>query len=105
MAEVIWTNPAISQLQDIIVYIARNSQLNAVRFGERLLSAPEQLNQFPLIGARVPEFDRQDLRELLVFPYRIIYQVRGEECLILAVIHGHRDLAKIFRQDQISPDE
>jgi toxin ParE1/3/4 len=40
----------------------------------------------------VPEFDNDDLRELIAYSYRIIYRVEASEVTIAAVIHGKRDL-------------
>jgi toxin ParE1/3/4 len=50
------------------------------------------LAQFPRSGRKVPEFDDEDIRELVVYSYRIIYQVQSEQVLIAAVIHGKRIL-------------
>jgi len=40
----------------------------------------------------VPEFDDEQLRELIAYSYRIIYQIQAAELVIAAVIHGKRDL-------------
>jgi hypothetical protein len=34
-------------------------------------------------------------------PYRIIYEIRGEACYIVAIIHGSRDLARHVQPSQI----
>ena len=49
------------------------------------------LAQFPRLGRKVPEFDDENVRELIVYSYRIIYRLQGD-VIIAAVIHGKRDL-------------
>jgi toxin ParE1/3/4 len=41
----------------------------------------------------VPEFEDENLRELIAYTYRIIYRVEATEVMVAAVIHGRRDLA------------
>jgi toxin ParE1/3/4 len=50
------------------------------------------LARFPRAGRKVPEFDDESVRELVVYSYRIIYQLQQDEALIVAVIHGKRIL-------------
>lgn len=43
-------------------------------------------------GRMVPEYDRDDIREVFHHPYRIIYLIKDQEKIIeiLSVIHGAR---------------
>jgi toxin ParE1/3/4 len=50
------------------------------------------LARFPQAGRKVPEFDDESIRELVVYSYRIIYRLQEEEAQIVAVIHGKRVL-------------
>jgi toxin ParE1/3/4 len=50
------------------------------------------LARFPRAGRKVPEFDDENVRELVVYSYRIIYRLQDDEPLIVAVIHGKRIL-------------
>ncbi len=43
----------------------------------------------------VPEFNLDHFREVMMWPYRIIYEIRGEACYNVAVIHRIRDLPAI----------
>ncbi len=49
------------------------------------------LGQFPLAGRKVPEFDDDNLCELIAYSYRIIYRVEEAEVIVAAVIHGKRN--------------
>jgi toxin ParE1/3/4 len=94
MGQIIWTDPAIDDLTAIMDYIARDSPQYALRVGERNLRSSRQGFPRPtrrLDGARI---QRGLLREVLMRPYRIIYEIRGEACYIVAIIHGSRDLPR-----------
>ena len=38
------------------------------------------------------EFDDQNIRELLAYSYRIVDQLREDDIIVAAVIHGKRNL-------------
>ena len=89
-----WSDIAEADLDDIYDYIARDVPYYAELFVERLIEATDRLEDHPRSGRRVPEADqRDDIRELIVQGYRIIYRIEAEEINILTVIHGSRDLA------------
>lgn len=88
----LWARPAIADLAQIHDYIARDSPERAGRFVRKLIAAAEPLTDFPELGRVVPEGDGRH-REILVEPYRVIYRFTGSDVLIVAVIHGSRDLS------------
>ena len=88
-----WSDIAEADLYDIYNYIARDVPYYAELFVDRLIEATDKLEDYPRIGRQVPEAeDRDDVRELIVQGYRIIYLV-ADELHILTVIHGSRNLA------------
>ena len=89
-----WSEPAVEDLRSLHTYIAKDSAHYAASFIERLLDAAEQLVDFPESGRRVPEIQAENVRELIVQGYRIIYQVESSRVIVLAVVHGRRDLAR-----------
>lgn len=99
MADLRWSLTAEEDLQAIEDFIAKDSVLHAVNFVDRLINAAEQLTHSPKVGRVVPEFNRDDLREILVRAYRIVYQLRGETVTVLRVVHGARDLASLVRRE------
>jgi plasmid stabilization system protein ParE len=40
----------------------------------------------------VPEYDAEDIREIIEKPYRIIYKIKSDQIDVLAVIHGAQPL-------------
>jgi toxin ParE1/3/4 len=49
------------------------------------------LAQFPRAGRKVPEFDDENVREVIVYSYRIVYRLhQDDEIVIAAVNHGKR---------------
>jgi addiction module RelE/StbE family toxin len=89
-----WTEPAVTDLETIRDYIKKDSNYYAIRFVERIIEAVESLERFPKKGRVVPEAEEENIREILFYSYRIIYRVETERILILAVIHGARDLSR-----------
>ena len=90
-----WTEPAISDLQYIRDYIARDSEFYAFRFIERIVNRIEILPDFPEMGRIVAEANDKSIRELLYHKYRIMYRVEKDRILVLTIIHGGRDLSLI----------
>jgi toxin ParE1/3/4 len=90
MGEISWTPKARADLDAACEYIARDSPRLAASFASRIETAVERLASFPHSGRVVPELERPDVRELIVYSYRIVYRLRGEDVEILTVHHGAR---------------
>ena len=84
-----WTPQAEADLQSIYDFIARDSEHYAKLVVEGILGAVETIERFPFIGRHIPEKPREDLRELIKPPYRIVYRL-GEEAHILTVFRASR---------------
>ena len=87
-----WSPSAIADVNAIAAYIARDSPAYASGVVSQILNATRSLNSFPSSGRVVPEFGDEAIREKLVYGYRIIYRITGEEVTIVTVIHGKRIL-------------
>jgi toxin ParE1/3/4 len=90
MGSVGWTPKARDDLEAICRYIARDSPRLAESFGERIVDAVDRLADLPRSGRIVPEFQRQDIREVIVGRYRIVYALERHDVRILTVWHGSR---------------
>jgi toxin ParE1/3/4 len=91
---VTWTATAAAQLQAIRDYLARSSPGYAQALAERLVERSEGLAPHPLIGAEVPEYGDETIREVLEHPYRLLYRVGDQEIEVIAVIHAARRLPR-----------
>jgi plasmid stabilization system protein ParE len=100
MGHVVWTDPAIADLEEIMDFIARDSPRYALDVGERIYEAAGKLELGPRAGWMVPEFGVDHFREVLMRPYRIIYEIRDGACYIVAVIHGRRELPSHLQPPQ-----
>jgi toxin ParE1/3/4 len=85
-----WTERALADLQRIEDYIAADDPLAAGRWVGRLIARAEAAASMPLAGRVIPERARQNVREVFVRTYRIVYRVREAGILVLTVFEGHR---------------
>jgi toxin ParE1/3/4 len=90
--KILWTDPAIEDLRSLHSYIAKDSEIYASSFVERIILATEKLTSFPRLGRVVPEAETETIRELLYHNYRIIYRINGDLIEIITIVHGGRDL-------------
>ncbi len=87
-----WTDHALGQLRHIHDYIAQDSPLYAKRVAEELVSKTIGLDKLPHLGRKVPELSDETVRELSLYSYRILYEIKTTHIEVLAVIHKRRDL-------------
>ena len=85
-----WTNNAIEHLVNIYEHIATNSPIYAKRMVDKITRRSQQIADQPLSGRTVPEYEAEDIRELIEKPYRIIYRIKSDQIDVVAVIHGAR---------------
>lgn len=95
MARVGWTPQALADLQAAYEFVARDSIRYAEALTDRLFDAVGRLELFPLSGRVVPEIGREDIRELIVGTYRVVYRVSDDEVEILTVTHAARPLGGV----------
>ena len=88
--EIVWTEPAWEDLESTAEFIARDSESYATAFVQDVKASVISLVQFAEMGQIVPEFGDTSIRELLLSPYRLLYEVSGDRVLVLALIHGAR---------------
>ncbi len=91
---VYWTRNAKRELRAIHDYIAQNSPRYAQGMVDRITRKTEQLASHPQLGAVVPQYSDASIRELLVYPYRVIYRIGASRVEVLSVVHGARQLPR-----------
>jgi plasmid stabilization system protein ParE len=88
----IWSALARRELREIGEYIARDKPGAANQWIEALAAMAEQAAAMPLAGRQVPEYGRDDVREVIKRGYRVIYRVSDDRVEIVTVRDGHRRL-------------
>ena len=85
-----WSPEAVEDLEAIAEFIGRDSAFYANAVVSKVLAVSRNLSEAPLIGRIVPELDDSQIRERFVYSYRLIYRVRDNEILVVAISHGKR---------------
>jgi toxin ParE1/3/4 len=89
---VIWSRPAKSDLRQIHDFIARDSRVYAQKVVNAIIGKSALLDTFPKMGRIVPEMDNPEIREIFIYCYRLIYEIKTEQIQVLALIHVKRNL-------------
>ena len=89
-----WTRRAKEDLVEIGRYIAEDKPGAAERWVRTLIRSARRAAELPMAGRRVPELMREDVREVLVRGYRIVYRIDGKVVWIVTVFEGHRLLPR-----------
>jgi plasmid stabilization system protein ParE len=95
----VWSQLADRQVDEVVAYIVADDAAVARRLVQELLERVEALRRFPDAGRVVPELGRDDIRELLVGSYRVIYR-RSDAAVEIAVV---RHQARKFDDDELAP--
>jgi len=89
---VTWSPEALDDVESIASFIERDSSFYAKAVVTKIVDLSRSLVSMPNRGRIVPELEDQNIRELFVYSYRLIYQIRKDTILIIAVVHGKRQL-------------
>jgi toxin ParE1/3/4 len=94
MAEVIWTEPALSDLDAIADYIALENPAAASELVRRVFEHVDQLTAHPESGSKPLELKRSRYRQIVEPPCRIFYRYDGKAVYVLHVMRSERLLRK-----------
>lgn len=92
MAEVIWTEPALQELDALAEYIALDNPAAASELVQEVFDKTERLENFPQSGRVPPELPNSVYREVVVPPCRIFYREDERRVLVLYVMREERQL-------------
>lgn len=106
MAQLIWTEPALSDLEAIADYIALDKPDAAGAFVKRVLFHIEQLRDHPDSGSIVRELPNTPYRQIVEPPCRIFYRFDGTKVFVLHVMRGEMRLRKQrLRDSPLNPTQ
>ena len=100
MAEVVGTEPALSDLEAIADYIALDNPVAAAELVRRVLEHVGQLSEHPRSGSTLPELPELPelpgwrYRQIIEPPCRAIYRQERDVVFILHVIRSERLLKR-----------
>ncbi|MCI1711131.1 MAG: type II toxin-antitoxin system RelE/ParE family toxin [Chiayiivirga sp.] len=94
MVEIVWSEPALSDLDAIADYIALENPAAAAELVKRIVGHVEQLAEHPESGSRPQELKRSRYRQIIEPPCRVFYRYDGHRVFILHVMRSERLLRK-----------
>ncbi len=101
MAQVVWTEPALNDLEEIAEYIALDKPTAARSLVSDVFFKVEKLKEFPESGRKPPELPKSSrYRELVVGPCRVFYRSESNKVFILYVMRSERVLRQFILTDR-----
>jgi toxin ParE1/3/4 len=92
--KLLWSPRANQDLNRITDLIAKDKPTAALQWAKEVHQKVFRLGSFPKSGRIVPEFGRNEIREILIGDYRVIYKIE-KEVAILTIFHGAKHLIEI----------
>ncbi|NIM16344.1 MAG: type II toxin-antitoxin system mRNA interferase toxin, RelE/StbE family [Candidatus Aminicenantes bacterium] len=80
-----FTRTAKEQLIEIKSYIAKNNPQIASKHIKKITDRTKKMLTFPYIGKVNAVYNREDIREIIIEGYKIIYQVKPPEIFVLMI--------------------
>ena len=97
MAQIVWTEPALNDLDAIADYIALENPTAAAELVRRVFVHVEQLEAHPESGSKPPELGRSRYRQIVEPPCRVFYRFDGEKVFVLYVMRTEQ----LLRHDRL----
>ena len=92
--KLIWTKEAISNLNDIALFISTDSTFYASHFVEEIIFESENITFFPNKGRVIPELNNKYFRETFISNYRLMYEIEDNQIFIQAIVHMKKEFKK-----------
>jgi len=90
MAEIIWSEPALADLDAIADYIALENPVAAAELVKRIFGHVGLLSDHPESGSRPQELRRSRYRQIVAPPCRVFYRYDGCKVFVLHVMRTER---------------
>jgi toxin ParE1/3/4 len=92
MAKVVWTDPALSELEEIADYIALENPPAADALVQRVFAHVAQLADHPESGSKPQELKGWRYRQIIEPPCRVLYRIDGDHVVMLYVMRSEKRL-------------
>jgi toxin ParE1/3/4 len=96
MAKIGWSEEGLKRFRQILEYIEKDSPQNAQKVANEIWNRVQQLKEFPKLGRMVPEFNRKEIRELIVYNFRIVYRLKSQDRIEIVGIHHSAQILPDF---------
>lgn len=83
--KIFWSPLAVERLENIFEFISEDNSSAANKLIERIFKKVETISKFPDRGRKVPEVNREEIREIFESEYRIIYRVEPKRIFVLSI--------------------
>jgi plasmid stabilization system protein ParE len=83
--KIVWSPLSVDRLKEIAEYISKKDITASQKMVARIFTKVETLSEFPKRGRKVPEIKREEIREVFLGEYRIIYRVETNEVIVLTI--------------------
>ena len=83
--KIYWSPLAVERLENIFEYISKEDNEAAHKLIGKIFNKVETLSKFPDRGRKVPEANREEIREVFESEYRIIYLVEPKRVFVLSI--------------------
>jgi toxin ParE1/3/4 len=100
MAQIIWTDSALDDVNEIAEYIALDNSLAAKNLVKNIFNSVRRLKDYPRSGRIPPEFDDSRYLEVIVGPCRIFYRYDDNRIFILYVMRSERALRNFILEER-----
>jgi plasmid stabilization system protein ParE len=104
MAEIIWTEPALADLDAIADFIALDKPAAAAALVQRVFAHVAHLEANPEIGSQPLELKRSRYRQIIEPPCRVFYRYDGVRVYILYVMRSEQLFRPSRLQARDEPD-
>ena len=100
MAQLIWTEPALHDLDDLAGYIAMDNPIAASRLVKKVIERVDRLERFPHSGKEPQELPGTSYREIVVSPCRIFYRFDGKAVFIVHAMREEQQLDRFLLDER-----
>jgi len=83
------------RLENIYEFISAKDTVAAKKLINRIFERVESISKYPERGRKVPEINRNEIREIFESEYRIIYKIEPKKIIILTIRNFKQLLTKI----------
>jgi len=91
---------ALDDLEEIVLYIAQDSHVAALRMHDKIIVKAEDLAMFPKRGRLVPDtkMSAAGYRMLGIKPYIAFYRIIDRNVFIYRVLHGATNYPSLYER-------